>query len=250
MLKSQDFVSLGLEFILVFLAVWLSFKADSCREHRGKIESEETHIKMLLSDLRDDIHRLDSNSFVRCNREKKLDSLIGLLGQGNLSKEVYALYRLALSVDIYETFFRNDRTIVQFKNAGGMTMIRNDSVSAAIMDYDSYIISEIDWNNEIEAAFIYHFKEIRYNLFDAHLINRLTNYDSTLQPKMFRLLPATQANINAVAGTVFQMKRVSMVNRDCAMTARNKALNLIELIKRQYALPGLARETKVAGCYD
>lgn len=250
MFKNLNWSGLIVEFILVFLAVWLSFKADNWRERSGKKESEETHIKMLLSDLRDDIHRLDSNSIVRCSREKNLDSLIRLLGQSNLSAEAPALYRLALSVDIYETFFRNDRTIVQFKNAGGMTMIRNDSVSAAIMDYDSYIISEIDWNNDIEAAYIYHFKEIRYNLFDAQLINRITNQDSTIRPKMLRLLPASPTNINAIAGTIFQMKRVSIVNRDCAKTAKNKALNLIDLIQRQYRLSSSAAERKVAGCYD
>ena len=219
-----------LEFILVFLAVTLSFLVDNWREKQGRKESERQHMRMLLSDLKEDIHRLDSNSVVRCNREKKLDSLVDLLGEKDLYSKAPALYRLALSVDIYETFFRNDRTIIQFKNAGGMTMIRNDSISAAIMDYDGYIISEIDWNNEIEADYIYHFKEIRYNLFDAQLINKVLSDNARLTPNMFKLLPTSPVNINAIAGTVFQMKRVSMVNRDCASVARNKALNLIELI--------------------
>ena len=30
-------------------------------------------------------------------------------------------------------------------------MIRNDSVSAAIVDYDNYIITKVDWNNRTEA---------------------------------------------------------------------------------------------------
>ena len=60
-----------LEFILVFLAVTLSFLVDNWREKQGRKESERQHMRMLLSDLKEDIHRLDSNSVVRCNREKK-----------------------------------------------------------------------------------------------------------------------------------------------------------------------------------
>lgn len=235
----KNFLRFSLEFILVFVAVWLSFTTDSCRARRQQKESEQDHMRMLLADLNEDIRRLDSNSLFRSEREKKLDTLINLLAENNLSLIAPPLYRLALSVDIYETFFRNDRTIIQFKNAGGMTMVRNDSVSAAIMDYDSYIISEIDWNNNIEASYIYHFKEIRYDLFDAQVVNRIINR-SIVHNEKLPLLPASAASINAIAGTVFQMKRVSMVNRGCAETAKAKAKNLIGMIKRQYGLDNFA----------
>jgi hypothetical protein len=248
--KNQRWSDFLFEFVLLFLAVTAGFFIDNFREKLAEKDSEKTHMRMLVNDLNEDVYRLDSNSVIRCRREKKLDTLIRLLAATNISANAPALYRLALSVDIYETFFRNDRTIIQFKNAGGMTMIHNDSVSAAIMDYDGYIISEIDWNNNIEAACIARFKEIRYQLFDAQLINSISGGDPALHSGLFRLLPATRADINAIAGTVFQMKRISTVNRDCGNTARNKASKLIELITRQYRLGNIRTPAKATGCYD
>lgn len=51
-------------------------------------------------------------------------------------------------------------------------------------------------------------------------------------------------DINAIIGVVFQMKRVSAVNRECALTARQKAVQLIEIIKRQYNVKDFALNKK------
>lgn len=229
----KEVIGYAFEFVLVFLAVFAGFIAENFRERQAESSRERSYMNMLIKDLHDDIYRLDSNTQFRLAREKSMDTLMQLLSTANRANQ-YELYVRALEIDGYETFFRNDRTIIQFKNAGGMSMIRNDSVSAAIMDYDSYIISEIDWNNNIEARRTEYYKELRFQAFDAQAMHQIRHSLPFLLP--VKLMSTDQKILNPIAGSVFQMIRISATNRDCSATVKEKALNLIKLIRRQYNL--------------
>ena len=226
-------IGYAFEFLLVFLAVFAGFIAENFRERQAESSRERSYMNMLIKDLHDDIYRLDSNTQFRLRREQSMDTLMQLLSAVNGTNQ-HELYARALQVDGYETFFRNDRTIIQFKNAGGMSMIKNDSVSAAIMDYDSYIISEIDWNNDIEARRTEYYKELRFQAFDAQSMHQIRHSLPISAP--VKLISTDRRILNPIAGSVFQMIRISATNRDCSATVKQKALNLIQLIRRQYNL--------------
>jgi hypothetical protein len=221
--KEQKWKSYFWEFFMLFLAVTLGFFVENLREHYVEHQWEKEYMKMLVKDLAADTISLDSNRVKRTIRQEQLNRLINLLGQKDLKKNVAAIYRLADSTDGYETFIRNDRTIQQFKNAGGMRMIRNDTVSASIMDYDTYIISEIEPNNETEAS--------RISFFDAQCYYRCVKGDTSI-PFSFRSFD--MGVVNDITGSLFQVMRISENNRDCGDKLKDKAKKLIRLIQEEY----------------
>jgi hypothetical protein len=219
------------EFFMLFLAISLGFYVDNLREHYVENKREKEYMKMMLEDLRTDIRAIDSNMLFRENREAKLNRLIYLLSQKDINQKAAEIYRTVDSTDGYETFNRDDRTIQQLKTAGGMRMIRNDSVSDAIIDYDNFIITEIDWNNKTEATRIDTYKQIRFQLFDTQSLNKMVQHDSSV---VYSFLPAPAAAINSIAGSVFQVMRISGTNYDNGKILKSKAQQLMELIHRQY----------------
>ena len=185
------------DFFMLFLAISLGFYVDNLREHYVENKREKQYMQMLVEDLKTDIHVLDSNMSFREKREQKLERLISLLGQKDLQKNATLIYHLADSTDGYETFNRDDRTIQQLKGVGGMRMIRNDSVTAAIVDYDNYIITEIDWNNRTEANRVDNYKQLRFQFFDVQALNQLISMGTVpfhfpfcpIQPLPLMMLP-------------------------------------------------------------
>lgn len=219
------------EFFMLFLAITLGFFVENRREHYVEHQWEKTYMRMLIDDLVSDTISLDSNRVKRIKRQDQLDRLIRLLGEKDLKKNTTLIYRLADSTDGYETFIRNDRTILQFKNAGGMRMIRNDPVSAAIMDYDTYIISEIEPNNQTEAGRIDHYKQIRFGFFDAQCYYRCISGDTTIPFTFWSVEPSI---VNEITGAIFQVMRISGTNLECGDILRTKAKKLISLIQEEY----------------
>jgi hypothetical protein len=223
------------EFIMLFLAVFCGFIAENKREHYIEHKREKAFMKTLLNDLQADIYNLDSNNSFRLLREKSLDSLMQKLSGKDLKKNAKQIYRLALATDGYETFYRNDRTIQQLKHSGSMRYIRSEEVASFIMDYDNYIITEIDWNNRTEATRVDYYKQLRYQLMDAGVLYRL-NQAVNPDEVAYTFLQASPSEVNSIAGSVFQLIRISETNRDCGQTAKQKAQYLAELIKKEYRL--------------
>ncbi len=218
------------EFFMLFLAITLGFYADNRREHYIEHIREKQYMRMLIQDLESDIRRLDSNQLNRNIREAMLGRLINLLEEKSLSKGE-EIYRLADSTDGYENFQRNDRTILQFRNVGGIRMIREDTVSAAIMDYDAYILSESESNKRVEEERIDRYKAIRFRLFDTWSYLRYTSGNKT---SPLKFLPADLVTRNEIAGALFQVKRISETSRETGEVVKGKALALINLIREEY----------------
>lgn len=131
------------EFFMLFLAVFCGFLAEYFLEHTIEHQREEQFIQSMISDLKDDtakINRVYEYNKLQVNR---LDTLTRLLYShpthpDSLAK-AYRLYsKAALN---YEMVVFTDRTMSQLKNSGGMRLIRKQSVSDSIMNYDARVKS-------------------------------------------------------------------------------------------------------------
>jgi len=56
-----------------------------------------------------------------------------------LNKNVREIYQQEVWINLYYKLIYTDRTIEQLKNSGNFRLIRNTSVSDAIIDYDGYV---------------------------------------------------------------------------------------------------------------
>jgi hypothetical protein len=222
------------EFLMLFLAVFLGYQTENLREHKQEHRRERQYIHSLLLDLAEDTFQLTKTSAFRLNREEKLDSLIRELGGKDVKAHAAGIYRLSLESDDYETFSRSDRTIQQLKNAGGMRLIRNDSVNNAIMYYDNFIINELEWNGRSEADKINFYKQLRYQVLNSQLINKVSNSHGSVEKSDLALFSDSPIAINALSGGIFEVISISASTRDSEAETKKGAIELMKLIERQY----------------
>ena len=158
------------EFLMLFLAVTLSFFVENQREHYVENRRERQYVKSFLEDLKGDIKQLDSLVNERVKRGKNIDSLRRLL---DADPDTYAkqIYYLSRPLTISYQFFRNERTIQQLKNGGNLRLIRKQDVSDAIMDYD-HQVRLTDLVAVREHTYILEYVKRIEELFDTRVFDR------------------------------------------------------------------------------
>jgi hypothetical protein len=123
------------EFLMLFLAVFCGFLAENVREHVIEKNRENQYIKSFVEDLETDTADYIAR-IAACDKTISIsDSSILLLNRPDRDKwanEIYFFLRQLHRSDVFEV---NDRTIIQLRNAGGMRLISNKSVSDSMVDY-------------------------------------------------------------------------------------------------------------------
>jgi len=126
-----------LEFFMIFFAVFLGFLAENSREHILESNREKEYIKSFYEDLTADENDLQLNiNFLR-NQMQEADSLQKLMWNMDIKKPANHIYMYLRGITRSSggLVYPNDRTIVQLRNAGGMRLIRNKSVSDSMVGY-------------------------------------------------------------------------------------------------------------------
>jgi len=123
------------EFLMLFLAVFCGFLAEYALEHRIEKDREEQYLRSFVEDLEKDTISLQ-NRIEYCNLTiARADSAIAVFNDPRLDElagEIYYFLRWMHRSDVFSV---NDRTIIQLRNAGGMRLVSNQSVSDSIIDY-------------------------------------------------------------------------------------------------------------------
>mgnify|MGYP000396733346 CR=1 FL=1 len=166
--KWKEYIS---EFLMLFIAVFAGFLAESYLEYRAERHKEHDYLVSLVTDL-----KMDSTdmSYKMKNMEELVDtsnSIIIMLAKQKISKEnIYRLYNNTVYLESKDCFlhFANG-TIDQLRNAGGFRLIQNKEINDLIKDY---IVDQgrlnlqtelfrTEWNNS---------KHQRLNLFYCDII--------------------------------------------------------------------------------
>lgn len=155
--EKKEFKDYLLEGLMIFVAVTLSFFAESLREHINSNEKENEYITSLIHNLEQ--NEIDLDSTIQDNQKKlaALDTLFSLASKditNPVNKQL--LYKYSPWVTFYSSFSSNDATIIQLKNAGGLQYIKHDHVADSIARYDEqtrYInAAEIPYAKAIDNA--------------------------------------------------------------------------------------------------
>ena len=171
-----------LEFLMLFLAVFLGFVAENIREHRVEKNRERQYIGSLIADLNKDQQVLSQN--IKSVKEGILmmDTLISMLNHplqlADHTGQVYYLARLAPRLNPLST---NDRTFEQLKNSGNFRLIRDISISNKIMNYyeNFPLIRLLESINETEFT---EYKKAAAKIFNpAVFVSMEGNYDQIIR---------------------------------------------------------------------
>jgi len=160
------------EFLMLFLAVFCGFLAEYQLEHKIEKDRELQFIKLLTSDLRDDVKNLEAMIELERKGTTSLDSLIDLLNSPQLAKQHGdRLYYVARIGPRSIPFANNSRTFDQLKNSGGFRLIRKNQASNNIMGYYNQFswirLLEDNYNHEFD-----NFKHIAAKILDPVILRK------------------------------------------------------------------------------
>jgi hypothetical protein len=232
------------EFLMLFLAVFCGFLAENYREHVVEKRREKTFVKSLVEDL-----KMDTASFQRTylNNDSclsKMDSLIYLLKSPDRNvhtSQLYYLARMAIGVTI--PYAINDRTFSQMKSSGNLRLIETGEIADSITSYYYGKIELIKRQNDIWIALMEDYIKKVSVVFDASVFQQMQH--ERIQNKS-RNLPLPAGNpplasenpelIMSFMGSVHFLYTRTRGMRDNATVARTSAINLINLLQKNYHL--------------
>jgi hypothetical protein len=216
-----------LEFLMLFLAVFLGFLAENLREKTVEHHREKEYIESLVEDLKSDTLQSNEILIKLNNKSIGVDSVIAALSSSEIMENSNDAYRLWSKNMGFADFISNDRTIQQLKNSGGLRLIRNKVVSDGIMKYDQ-VLKDFYGQAAVMNGVLGD-QHIYSQLFDFINLDRNTNIPVPLAEQGRKLLNEAYANRK-----VWQYALTGLISRLQVVNEEGKAFLLI--IQKEYHL--------------
>ena len=227
------------EFLMLFLAVFCGFLAENQREHFIEHEREKQYVKSFIEDLKSDISNYNRQIRFRTISQERADSLIIFLLSSERNKHVDSIYVCVERVGRGNLFFYSDRTIQQLKNSGGMRLIRNQTASNLIMQYDQ-MVRDMQHFELIREEILTRFRETSSYVLDAAIFYSMTDTSSEMsinRPKgNSKLFSDNPETINRLC---YWANRFRIANQQVIVKQtdlKNSAIRIMEFLKKVYKL--------------
>ena len=127
-----------LEFLMLFLAVFLGFVAENIRETSVEHDREKEYMVTMLEDLKADMPLLVSTEKDWEDSNNSADSVVDAITFPVATADLRKAYTHINEALNYWSFKYNDRTTAQLKNAGGFRLLHNKKVANKIIAYDQF----------------------------------------------------------------------------------------------------------------
>ena len=226
-----------LEFVMLFLAVFLGFMAENKREHIVNGKKEKRYMQSMVEDLQMDTAL--QNRIIRRAEivMRMLDTTSHILLAGNFNDSlVKQLYRLNLPMLSSIQIFLTDRTSSQLKNAGGLNLIHNRAVVKALFDYWT-LAKDMENNAENYNQLRLLTREKTYSVFNAKYYSTITGTNQFVENSNPVLMTTDPFFLTELANRLNHLKNsnqfVYILNLKRELS---RAVQLMELIRKEYHL--------------
>ncbi len=231
------------EFLMLFLAVSFGFYAENLREGMLHKKEVKTHMNSLIADLQTDILLFDSVLDRNTYGAQMADSLIELLHSDitNTPDIYFAARSVTANLGYYYT---NSKSFDQLKSSGLLRYIKPKILLDSI---GTYYVS-FNWlTNQTELLRLKMDEIHKKNtlLFDSYVFQQMMNIGKTTfgsrrtlinKPSVKPvLLSADAKDINTVSLNYHYYSSTTKFYNRTAITLRERALRLIEMIKKEYS---------------
>jgi len=233
------------EFLMLFLAVFCGFLAEYQLEHMIEHQREKQFIKSLLIDLSKDKVTLEDGVNKGWIPVAYNDSLSKALQARPLQGKEKKIYHLFLLYTNLINFTYHDRTISQLKNSGGFRLIRDQKVSDAILDYDTYMKQSVDlaesaWttnliNNDILLNY-QTYEVYRVQKLQDSALAHLTEPDKVNYPDHLKLLSYDDNDIVKVLNSMAMVRGNDETKYKRSGVALKMNIKLDSLIRIEYRM--------------
>jgi hypothetical protein len=135
-----------LEFLMIFLAVTMGFFAENIREGISNKEKERKYMESMLADLKKDTAEITQITGLQKSLVRKMDSALSIPTERlqNIDAQDTFYHHFIYFYGWNWFFTRYDNTLVQLKNAGGFSMLKDQPVIESIANLN--LVYERDLN--------------------------------------------------------------------------------------------------------
>jgi len=227
------------EFFMLFLAVTLGFFVENQREHYVENKREKQYIKSFYEDLTADEHDLQLNINFLIEQMQKADTLEVLMMNisiGQPANRIY-MYLREMTRSSPGRLYPNDRTIVQLRNAGGMRLIKNKSVSDSMVGY--YRTAEvIQFQTDEGLNSRRELREKYIPLVNARDFLKVIDSTNTIinVPENLYLRKVDAEIINGCIIEIDRIKTLNLAIANRILNLKEKATRIKEFLKKEYHL--------------
>ena len=222
---------------MLFLAVFCGFLAEYQLEHKIESDRGKQYIVSMYEDLKMDTIALNSIIQNRSRRNEMFDSIFFLMDNpGDRLADLY-FYSRHVTRTAPILFFNNDRTIQQLKYSGGLRLITNKTVSDSIMIYDKQVRLVLE-RQESEIANVRECLPYYYKIFDGRVFMKMMDVNNVISRLLSSpsLLKFSEQDVNTFLGYCQTLKANNIGNIAHTKILKEKAIELIEIIKNEYHL--------------
>jgi hypothetical protein len=226
-----------LEFFMIFLAVFLGFLAETERESIVEKHREKQFMSSLIRDLELDTLELSNGNKFRVRKIQALDSAILILSNQNTSLAPSVLYSLSMKYYGSRNFFQNNGTLEQLKNSGGLRLISNRKIVDSIEAYDQEVRRMVKRDDFETEAFLYN-NRLAQKLYGAKSVIKIFGLSNNLNviPDSSELIQLNLSYLDEYINNLMIYEFLIKNNADVFEKSKQKASNLIQLIKKEYPL--------------
>jgi len=221
------------EFLIIFLAVTVSFFVENIREKYIDHHKELQYANSLVNDIKIDTVQLNSVITRTKNQLKGIDSLLQVLEKPKTDKHVNFIYHYSILYLSSAEFFTNtDRTITQLKNAGGLRLIQNKAVSDSIITYDGSV-QDGKVNSDYCLKLFYDLSKLQKGMLDLKYL-RLKDYRNLKNESGLKLLTSDDRTVDIFYNEVLYYASALNNYRIKLIKLKKQSTNLLETLKAEY----------------
>jgi len=225
------------EFLMLFLAVTLGFFVENQREHYIEQKREKQYIQSFYEDLTADESDFEVNISYLKAHEQDADSLQILMKNITTKQPANRIYMYLREITRSSAglLYPNDRTIVQLRNAGGMRLIKNKSVSDSMVGYYRTVgIIQFLSDNAVDNK-----KSLREKympLLNAEDFGKIVDSTSRIINPA-EILYLRKADPDIINNCLIEVNRIKSINSTLAIRIqrlKEKAGRIKDFIKQEY----------------
>jgi hypothetical protein len=235
--KPRNFREYLFEFLVIFIAIAGSFFAENLREHFVDRHKEKEFMISMLQDLKTESLRLKDAIDTNNVQIKGLDSLLIIMNDklvGDAKNKFHYLnFKYASN---YYAFMPVDRTLNQLMNTGGLSLVKDMSVSDEIVQYSNGINSILYQVKLVDTRYQKILDQLP-DIIDMQAVMKLKRGSSVLKYTVYpELINIDKKTINSYYFTIVSFRGgiIGYTQRLDGLMKQNILLS--QLIKSEYNL--------------
>lgn len=225
-----------LEFLLLFLAVFLGFVAENIRENKIDKETERVYMQNMLYDLQADT-TIYSDYFSRTAVIYDLvDTIVVEIKKPALERNISRLvYSARILTAKWKQITLVTRTYEEMKSSGHLRLIQNKEISGKVSSYYNSL-AELDTYNNVGIIWSNNYAQAMAKLFDGAALLEIIKKKKKIDLTAEAVISEDKIAINELLTSAGYFYGAISLSNNVATNRRKDAQNLIELIKTEYHL--------------